>query len=90
MVCSDRRYPGHDTVSMYNFPKSIPLDVLYDAIVSFPVLNRQYKIRDISIHNDKIGTHHCTDGYSYYLNDTFHTVVAIPDGGRDGGAELKR
>ena len=52
----------------------ILLDFFTDYSVEFPSISRLWYIRGISMQPTKMAAGDCTNGFSYYLNDTLHSI----------------
>jgi hypothetical protein len=61
-----------------------------DAMLTFPVIGKSYKITGISSGHDKMSGHRCTSGFTYYVNDTFHSVPAYPDSRNPNSIDVYR
>ncbi len=59
--------------------KTIELYYHLDAIVEMPRAGRVYYIRDVKQNQDKRWDARCTNSWSYYVNDTLHTMPSQPD-----------
>ena len=54
--------------------KTMELYFATDAIVEVPSIGKVYHIRNVTQNKDKLLDANCTNSWSYYLNDTLHTM----------------
>jgi len=72
-----------DTLELGNSEFSIAINC--DYIISVPSENRTWRLRNISVQAKKMSATQCTNGYSYFLNDTLYNVPANSSSGNIPG-----